>query len=100
MKFREQLKYLNKDYEIVNPIYVEVAVSKDSGGTIYYSTIVNLQNELIFGVGRTKQFALKMLRESLTNYYESLISSDLDRHNCTEVFIADKNKLQRSINHV
>jgi hypothetical protein len=98
--YREQLRYLGDEYKIVNPIYIEVAASRDVGGNICYVNVVNLQNELVFGVGRTKQFALKMLRESLKEYYESLMSSDLDRFYDKEIYTADKKKLQRSIKHV
>ena len=102
MNHREQLRYLGDKYELTDSIYIEVAASRDSGGTIYYLTIVNLQNELVFGVGRTKPFALKMLRETLKEYYESLMSSDLNRfHNIDkEIYLADKRKLQRSIKNV
>jgi hypothetical protein len=100
--YREQLRYLGDKYKVIKPIYIEFAASRDIGGNIYYVTVVNLQNELIFGVGRTKQFALKMLRESLKEYYESLMSSDLNRfYECDkEMFFADKRKLQRSIEYV
>ena len=102
MSYREQLQYLGEEYEVIDQIYIEVAASRDSGGAIFYLSIVNLQNELIFGVGRTKPFALRMLRETLKEYYESLMSSDLNRFHeiDKEKYFADKRKLQRSIRHV
>ena len=99
---REQLRYLGENYEIVDPIYVEVAASRDVGGTIYWLTVVNLQNELVFGIGRTKSCAFQMLRNELKSYYEALMSSDLNKfyESDQEVYFADKRKLQRSIKHV
>lgn len=96
---REQLRYLDENYEIVDPIYVEVAASRDIGGQIYILSVVNLQNELVFGIGRTKSGAFRMLRNELKNYYEALMSSDLNKfyESDQEIYFADKRKLQRSI---
>jgi hypothetical protein len=93
---RERLRYIGDEYEITAPIDVEVTASRDSGGTIFYLNVVNLRNELIFGVGSSKSFAYQMLRKELRNYYEFLMSSNLDGYDL-EDYILDKKKLQRSI---
>ena len=66
-------------------------------GHLYWMYVEQLQNELIFGVGRTKVSALKMLKELLINYYEDLMSSDLDRYYTDEIYSLDKKRLSRSI---
>ena len=92
----KRLTYLGEGYDIVKPIYVKVAAYVDDGDNLYCITVVNLQNELIFGIGRTLLSAEEMLRELLTNYYENIMSSNLDRYYSQNLF-ADKEKLKRSI---
>lgn len=92
----EELRYLDEEYEITDPIMVEVAASRESDGVIYCLSVVNLHNELIFGIGRTKSLAFQMLRTELKKYYNFLMSSDLDRYK-NEGFYLDKQRLKRKI---
>jgi hypothetical protein len=95
----QQLRYLGERYEIVSPISVEVTVSADSDGILYCMCIANLQNELIFGMGRTKRQARRMLRKLLIGYYEKLMSVDLNQYRGSEKYIysLDKDFLEGSI---
>jgi hypothetical protein len=94
-KSREQLRFISDKYKVVEPICIEVAASRDSSGTIYCASVVNLQNELIFGIGTSRTCAKNMLRKLLAEYYEALMSSDLNRLEAE--YLADRRKLQRSI---
>jgi len=95
----QQLRYLGDHYEIVSPINVEVTASADSDGILCCMSVVNLQNELVFGMGRTKRQARRMLRKLLIDYYEKLMSSDLNNYRGSEKYIygLDKKLLEGSI---
>lgn len=87
------------DYILVEPICVEVAATEDDGRLIYWATVKNLQNELVFGVGRTVNSAITMLKQLIIEYYEFLLSSDFDRYYNNDLLIyeTDKRFLQRKI---
>jgi hypothetical protein len=87
------------DYILVEPICVEVAATEDDGCPIYWTTVKNLQNELVFGVGRTVNSAIAMLKQLIIEYYENLLSSDFDRYYGKDLsmYEMDKQYLQRKI---
>ena len=95
----KELRYLGKNYEIVKPIYVEVAASRDDDGVIYCMTVVDLNNELIFGIGRTSRQARRLLRKLLVDYYETLMSCDLNNYSGSEnhIYGLDRDTLKGSI---
>jgi hypothetical protein len=93
---RCELRDLGENYEVIEPISVEIAALVGDSGTLYWATAVGIRNELVFGVGRTKLLAIEMLKELLTEYYVNLMSSDLDR--CwNEDYWLDKQMLKRSV---
>ena len=100
--YREELGSIGSGYKVVSPIFVEVAASLDNSGKIYSITVIGLKNELVFGIGRTKGFAFCMLRQLLIDYYEKLMSSDLNKYNGVDFinYRCDKAKLQRSIKKI
>lgn len=90
-----RLEHLGKKYKIVEPIIVEVAAIKDGSRLYYWATVKNLQNELVFGIGKTINTAINMLTQMLTNYYDNLLSSDFDK--LSEENIVDRKMLSRKI---
>ncbi len=95
---RDTLKHID-GFEIINPIEVEVTASNNEGHRIYWVSVPNLKNELVFGVGTTKEDALTLLKELLTDYYNNLMSSDFDRYHSEDlsVYLHDKKYLKRSV---
>ena len=93
------LDCLSEDYLLVEPMCVEVAATEDDSGLLYWVTVKCLQNELVFGVGRTLNDALSMLKQLIIEYYKNLLSSDFDRYYGEELisYELDKEFLQRKI---
>lgn len=96
---KEFITGLGEGYRVVSPIEVEVTASAEGGKSLYWAYVTNLHNELVFGVGRTKSSAIEMLKESLTSYFDKLMSSDLERYYADDLlnFQIDKEKLMRII---
>jgi len=93
------LDCLSDEYYLKESICVEVAATEDDGCLIYWATVKNLQNELVFGVGRTVNSAITMLKQLIIEYYENLLSSDFDRYYGKDLIMyeMDKEYLQRKI---
>jgi hypothetical protein len=90
------LDSLDDKYLLVEPICVEVATTEDDSGLLYWATVKCLQNELVFGVGRTVNDAISMLKQLIIEYYKNLLLSDFDRYHF-EIYEIDKQYLQRKI---